>query len=69
MRVNTFSWTDGEVLTRLMHDAQQEIMRYHKFSLPHEERGKGAMGGDSFVMVALINLQKRIKAVLDQNPN
>ena len=68
-RINTFSWSDGEVLTRLMHTAQQEMMKYQKHTLPHEDRGKGAMGGDTFVMVSLINLQKRIQQVLDQSPN
>lgn len=69
MRKNSFSWSDGEVLTRLMHAAQQEIMNYHKYSMPHEERGKGCFGGDMGVMISLINLQKRIQKVLDESPN
>lgn len=75
-RINTVSWLDGEVLTRLMHSLQEELMSWQKFADRDDPNNPGmslsvkdikTRDGDSSVLVAAINLKTKLDEIIERS--
>ena len=66
-RKNIMTWSDCNVLTKLMAELQMELVRYGPYSGPPtegKEWGHGYLYGDRNIMIAAITLRKRLNEVI-----
>lgn len=68
-RVNTVSWADGQVLTRLMGALQGELMSWQMYAYDVVTAGRpcNSLGGDSGVLVEAIRLRDRLNEVISKS--
>mgnify|MGYP001581746151 CR=1 FL=1 len=67
-RINTTTWVDCKVLVKLMGELHNELITYQMYAGPDTEvLGSGQAGGDRGVIVACINLRKRLKEVVEKS--
>jgi hypothetical protein len=70
-RVNTVSWADGKVLTKLMGELQRDLMDWQMYAFDVVTAGKpcNSLGGDSGVLVSAIRLRDRLNEVISKSAN
>lgn len=64
-RKNVVSWSQSELLTRKAHAFVEALMRYQKHTLPDATRGRGALDGDSDVIINAIYLQEALLKIIE----